>query len=75
MKRVLIVSLGVLVLAAAVCLAGLGIYYSNMIVFPSRHTLSDIPQDWGVNERTLEEYGLEYEDVSFRTKDNIVLKG
>ncbi|MCD4780651.1 MAG: alpha/beta hydrolase [Candidatus Omnitrophica bacterium] len=61
-----------------ICAASLfisGIHYSNIIIFPERHNLSDIPQDWEISNNKPEDYNLEYENVSFFTTDNIILRG
>jgi len=75
LKKILIISSGVLLLLITGALIGVGIYYSDVLISPPRHDLLDIPQDWEVSNKTLHDYNLEHEDVSFVTKDNLTLKG
>jgi cephalosporin-C deacetylase-like acetyl esterase len=54
-------------------LIGIGVYYSNVIVFPPRYGLSHIPEDWDIQRENLKNF--ECRDIEFRTKDQIMLKG
>ena len=72
-KIILIITAGVSFLG--VVFLSLGFYYSNQLIHPPKDFSEDIFKEWGVKGGTPESYGLNYEDVTLKTKDRILLKG
>jgi len=49
--------------------------YSNLIIYPEKPNINNIPPRWNVTARTPGDYGLKYETISMSTIDGINLKG
>lgn len=49
--------------------------YSNLILYPKKPDLNNVPAHWKVKAKNPKDYGLEYETVFFVTGDGITLRG